>query len=85
MATIMAAIDFIPVSREAIYKRVNRVLSRRGEKIVAGLGHSRQVTGNWYLVNLATGQITGVYLDIENVARSLGVMQPYEKLGECSE
>ena len=80
MAAIEAAVEFVPVSREAIYKRVNRVLSRRGEKIVAGVGHSQKVTGNWFMVNEQTQQISGTHFDLEAVARALGVLAAYEKL-----
>lgn len=79
-ATIVTALEWNLKSRRAVLARVNRFLAKRGEKIIRGVGHERERVGGWYCINERTSQITGVFLDLENVARTLGVLEAWEKL-----
>ncbi len=80
-ATITPALEWNVKSRKNVTARVNRLLRLRGEKLVRSLGHERDRIGDYYLVNSTTQQITAVMLDLEAVARHLGALQPWEKLG----
>lgn len=79
-ATIVSALEWNAKSRKAVLARVNRFLAKRGERLVRGVGHERERVGDWYCINERTNQITGVFLDLENCARTLGVLAPFEQL-----
>jgi hypothetical protein len=78
--TIVSALEWNPKSRKAVLARVNRFLAKRGEKIVCGVGRERARVGGWYRINEGTGQIVEVFIDLENCARTLGVLAAWEKL-----
>jgi hypothetical protein len=73
----------IAIHRQALLARVNRYLRKqgRGERLFRARGEraSKQV-GNWFLVN--SKAVTGERLELEPVARKLGVLRPWERLDE---
>jgi hypothetical protein len=80
MSTVIPALEWNIKSRRAILQRVNRLLAKRGEKLICGVGRERQRMGGWFHVNEATGRVIGVFVDLEHCARMLGVLRAWEKL-----
>jgi len=82
MSTITPVVESNVKTPRSILQRINRVLRRRGEKLVRSVGAERGRLGGWYLVHEATGQITAVCLDLKDTAIFLNVLRPWETIGE---
>lgn len=69
-----------PVDRDAVIKRVNRILAKSDRKLKttrAG-GWTRITLGDFYTVNTYTNVVAERQLDLDFYARSLGVLASNE-------
>ena len=69
------------VSERALLARVNRSLADSYEMVKKARGaYARQQLGEFYLLDYNRNAIMRQDLDLEDYARELKVLQPYEKL-----
>ena len=68
----------LTVTRRALVQRINRVLAKRDEK----LRKLRRSRGTYYVVNLQYNSIVAEHVDLEEAARELGALEPWERLEE---
>jgi hypothetical protein len=73
----------IPVTERALIQRVNRVLRSDGRilKVSRGDGARREV-GRYYVVGFDRNAVRTLHVDIQELARELGVMRSFERLEE---
>jgi hypothetical protein len=73
----------IPVSETALIKRLNRKLHAYDEMLHKTRGgRARQDLGEFYIVNYRTNGAVATHVDIEELAREHGALQPWEALEE---
>ncbi|MGA3020308.1 MAG: hypothetical protein ABSF62_24575 [Bryobacteraceae bacterium] len=78
----------IKITERALFQRVNRKLNQDGEKLCTARSDSaRQQLGRFYVVETgqqpkraASSGVAHVNVDLEKLARKLGVIQPWEEL-----
>jgi hypothetical protein len=66
----------IPVSKRALVQRINRVIAKEGDQLRATRGRQRPT---YYIVDVAEDARP---VNLEELGRKLGVLQPYERLEE---
>jgi hypothetical protein len=80
------AIAGVPVSKRALIQRINRQLAKEGQAgqmVKATRGDSaRKELGDYYAVDLGRNAVVSKQVDLEDLGRKLGVLQPYERLEE---
>jgi hypothetical protein len=72
----------VPVTVRALVQRINRKALRSGFKFCAARGAQRALLGDYYILNL-TGprpRLDRCSIDIEEWARSLKVLKPWESV-----
>jgi hypothetical protein len=70
------------VSKPALMARVNRRLARDGQVLRASRSAgSRLDLGDYYIVNVNGNYLEAQHIDLVVLARELGVLKPYERLG----
>lgn len=84
-ATIKPAIDVIKVPERVVYQRCNRFLKARGERLRKSRGYMKSRVGAWYCWNDQSQVISGVYLDLEQVSRVLGLLAANEVIDSNEE
>jgi len=73
----------VPVTRRALFQRIDRVLWKAGERLRTYRGGtSRSALGDLYIVDVKRNVVTGSHIDLERYGRELGVLKPYERLVE---
>lgn len=80
----MAKKQLIPVSERALLARVNRQLIKTGEQIMRCSPKNvsaENELGRFYRVNVRVGGVQK-HVDLEDLARELEVLKPYEKLAD---
>jgi hypothetical protein len=68
------------VTTRALVQRINRKLANENQKLCATRGErSRAEFGDYYIVNLHSGNVTSWRINPDEMARQLGVLRPYEE------
>jgi hypothetical protein len=70
----------IPLSERAVVQRINRKLAKENEALRTSRQNSRaqSIVGNYYIVDLNRNAVTASQIDLEALARELGVIMDYE-------
>lgn len=71
-----------PVTVSALIKRLNRHLPKSGKKLFQCKISSRgyHELGDFYIVDTRLNVVNAMYVDIEQFARSQGVLKDYEEI-----
>ena len=69
----------LSITRRALVQRINRHLRKRNEALRATRGAN---TGEYHRVDISRNALIEERVVIEKLGRELGVLAPYEKLGE---
>jgi hypothetical protein len=69
------------ISESALVQRLQRALRARGRSLRKASLKQQRSLGRYYIVSLDIGDVLKTDVDIENLARKLGVLEPWEKLG----
>jgi len=73
----------VPVGRVALVARINRRLAENNEQLRASKSAAaKQEMGDYYIVNTQVNGITNSNLDLEDLAREMKCLQPWEMLVE---
>jgi hypothetical protein len=73
----------IPVTERALIQRINRVLRRDGRILKATRGeHSLREVGQYYILGFDRNAVRTLHVDIQELARELGVLRSFERLEE---
>jgi hypothetical protein len=73
----------IRVSRRAAIARINRVLAKRDEVLRASRGaRCRADLGDHYILDWRINGVVEKDVNVEDVARELGVLHPYEVVAD---
>ncbi len=76
--------QLVTVSERALLARVNRQLLKKSQQLLRcppnNINAMREL-GRFYIVNLH-GSVECQHQDLEDIAKDLGVIKPYEKLAE---
>lgn len=67
----------MPVSLKAVMARINRKLAADDEQLRAVRG-----SGNYFIVNTKINSVTRYNVDLEKLARELGVLKEWETLAK---
>jgi hypothetical protein len=72
----------LPVTERALLARVDRALAKTGEHLCKSHPDStlRHSAGTFYRVALDRSKTVATHVDLETIARELGVMADYERL-----
>jgi hypothetical protein len=71
----------VPVSERAILQRINRRLKPDWKQLKTGRGLLLERTvGRYYVINIRRNCVTRQYVDVEDLARELKVLQSWEEL-----
>jgi hypothetical protein len=72
----------VPVTMRALLQRINRNLAGQNEVVKAARGEqARAELGSFYRVDLDASAVNEKHVDPEKLARKLGVLHPWEQLG----
>lgn len=73
------------VSKTAAVKRVNRRLPREGKRLcVSRRGGECANLGSYHVVDVRTNPVTASHVDLEDIARELGVLATNEKVADVT-
>jgi hypothetical protein len=73
--------NYVPLSPRAVIQRINRALLKQGEVLRASRGWRAQMdVGHYFLVDIDKNFIVRKDVDLERMAKELGVLKPYEKV-----
>ncbi len=76
----------VPISERALIARINRKLKPDSERLKKLRGDRGLMDlGRYYIIDLKNGLLTQANVDLEETARSMGVLQPWERLDEENE
>jgi hypothetical protein len=79
----MAKVKGVPVTMRAVIQRINRKLLADDEVLRKARGErARQEVGEFYVINFSMNSVMSKYVDPEEMARELGVLQPWETVTE---
>jgi hypothetical protein len=71
----------VPVSMRALVQRVNRQLAKKGEQLRAARGEgARQDVGDFFIISVAENILVRKEVNLEELGRELGVLQPWESV-----
>jgi len=74
----------VRISRRALVQRINRKLAQRDERLKSSRGvRARQDCGNYWILNVRRNFVADRNIDPEQLARELGVLQPFEALEDA--
>ena len=80
---VMAKATKVPVSQRALIQRINRALAKENEALKAARSErDRQQLGNYFVIDLHRNTVQAQHVDLEALARELGVLKPYEALAD---
>ncbi len=73
----------VPVTMRALVQRVNRKRAPEGRALKAARSErARQELGDFYEVDLTINGVTAQFVDPEQLARELDILQPWERVEE---
>jgi hypothetical protein len=71
---------FVPLTRRALYQRLARALARSGKTLrKARAAPARRHVGEYFILSDNDG-IVAHHVDLQQLAREIGVLQTYEQL-----
>jgi hypothetical protein len=71
----------IPVSERALIARINRKLTHDGERLCQSRSAQTSASvGEYFILDVMRNFISHQNVELENLAKELGVLQPYECL-----
>jgi len=70
----------VPVSTYALWRRVNRRLKLKHQKLDTARGHAVHDLGRYYIVNLDKNELVDSDVDLTKLATKLNCLQPYERV-----
>ncbi len=71
----------VPVGERSLIQRLNRRLAKDSQKLYASRSRAAVSNfGKFYIADTSTGEITASLIDLEGLARDLGVLHPWESL-----
>lgn len=69
------------VSERAIVQRINRALTKRGQKLIKSKGaHQLATLGEWHIADEGQGGIVAAHVSLADLARQEGVLQSWEAI-----
>ncbi len=69
------------VSERAIVQRINRALTKRGQKLIKSKGaHQLATLGEWHIADEGQGGIVAANVSLADLARQEGVLQSWEAI-----
>ncbi len=79
-----AKVKKVPVSERAILARINRKLAKSEQVVKKCRTDSRWYgeCGNYYAIDLRTNCIQAKHIDLEDWAKELDVIEPFEEVSE---
>jgi hypothetical protein len=79
----LASSQRVPVTLRALTARINRHLAGQGQTLKRARGMTaRAALGEHYLVDLVRNHVAARHVDIERLARDLGVLAGWEELAD---
>lgn len=73
----------IPVTRRALFQRINRAIVKGGQRLRASRGaKARQRLGAFYVVDAKTNAVVNWGLELGALGRELDALRPGEELHE---
>lgn len=80
----------VPVSLRAVVQRINRRLREKGQTLrkirgMEAVYRAQRGLGQWYVADVNRNRIVREYADVEELARQLDVLDPWEALSEEEE
>jgi hypothetical protein len=83
MARATATTQCVPVSERALIQRINRRLKQDGEQLRSARSEqAASSVGRYYIVDTTRNFIAYQRVELEELGRKLGVLQPWEALQE---
>lgn len=76
----MATKEKLPITIRAVTQRLNRKLRLNAEMLKATRGNQWKEFGDYYVVNFRKNVVTHTRVDLEKMARALGVLKDWEKV-----
>jgi hypothetical protein len=71
----------VQMSLRAVLGRINRRLRQAGEHLYTNRADREQSTlGHYYIVNLRENRIARTHVDVEALAREMGLLKPWEEI-----
>jgi hypothetical protein len=71
----------VPVTERALIQRINRALRQDDQILRQARGeHARRELGNFYIVDVGRNFLAAQHVDLEALARELGVLKAYEHI-----
>ncbi len=77
----MAKLQKVKVTRRAAIQRINRKLKPDMEQLCAARGERAQLDlGDYYVVDFQRNAVMQMHVDVEAMARQLGVLKEWEQV-----
>ena len=74
----------VPVSRRALFQRINRALAKKGGRLRAYCGGRPEPSlGEFYIVDTDRDLPIEGNCDLKELGKRLGVLKPYERLDDA--
>ena len=77
---------FVPITHRALFQRVNRVLTKKGNRLRTYRGGRGgrwwSDLGNLYIIDVNRNTIVRGHCDLEKLGKELDVLAAYERLDE---
>lgn len=71
----------LPVSQQALIKRINRKLKQDGQQLKKARGERwKSTTGDYFIVDINRNYIVETHIDLEKYGRKIGALEAYEGL-----
>ena len=71
-----------PVSKQALIVRLRRALRRQGKELRTARPPKRKLLGKYYVVSSDARGVLDTDVDIESLARSMNLLEPWERLSD---
>ena len=76
----------VPVTERALVQRINRALRRKGQMLRQSRGErARTDLGDYYVIDLERNVLLLSRVNLEELARELGALQPWERVVDGEE
>ena len=74
----------VPVTERALFSRCNRALAKDGESLRRCRADSPAANelGRYYTIDLHAGRVEAKHIELDELARELGVLADHEELAE---
>lgn len=71
----------LPVSQQALVKRINRKLKQDGQQLKKARGERwKSTTGDYFIVDINRNFIVKTHIDLVEYGREIGALKAYEGL-----